>query len=252
MQRVLSDRLDGRVALVTGGSRGIGRATCFALAAKGASVAVHYRTQAEAALAVVDSILEHGGVAFPIAGDLADPAVPVHLVQEVIKQAGTLDILVNNAAVMTDSSVAEMGDRLWDETLNLNLNAVFRCARACVPQMRERGWGRIINMTSQAAHTGSANHAHYAAAKAGLAGFTYSLAKEVGTMGITVNLVAPGRILTDMLRMEGREEEWLRQTPLRRFGHPEEVASATAFLASDAAGYITGATLHVNGGLLMS
>lgn len=254
MDSVLSDRLDGRVALVTGGSRGIGRATCFALAAKGASVAVHYRSHSDQALEVVDAILEHGGVAFPIAGDLADPDVPAHLVHEVVKQLGRLDILVNNAAVMTDSSVAEMNDALWDETLNVNLSAVFRCSRACIPHMRERNWGRIINVTSQAAYTGSANHAHYAAAKAGLAGFTYSLAKEVGTSGITVNLVAPGRIITDMLevRMAGREEEWLRQTPLRRFGQPEEVAAAVAFLASDAAAYITGATLHVNGGLLMS
>jgi 3-oxoacyl-[acyl-carrier protein] reductase len=254
MNRVLNDRLDGRAALVTGGSRGIGRATCFALAAKGAAVAVHYYAHSEAAGEVVDAILEAGGVAFPIGGDLADPAVPDHLVQEAIKQLGRLDILVNNAGVMTDAPVAELTDGLWDETLNINLSAVMRFARACLPFMRERGWGRIIGVTSQAAYMGSANHAHYATAKAGLSGFTFSLAKEVGAFGITVNLVSPGRILTDMLaeRMAGREEEWLRQTPLRRLGQPEEVASAIAFLASDAARYITGATLHVNGGLLMS
>jgi NAD(P)-dependent dehydrogenase (short-subunit alcohol dehydrogenase family) len=119
--------------------------------------------------------------------------------------------------------------------------------------MRRSGWGRIINVSSQAAYTGSADHAHYAASKSGLLGLTFSLAKEVGQSGITVNLVAPGRIRTDLLmeRSAGREEEWMRQTPLRRFGEPDEVAAAIAFLASDAASYITGATLHVNGGLVM-
>ena len=119
--------------------------------------------------------------------------------------------------------------------------------------MKANGWGRIINVTTQAVYTGSANHAHYAAAKSGLHGFTFSLAKELGTSGITVNLVAPGRIRTDMLleRSAGREDEWLRQTPLRRLGEPEEVAGPIAFLASDAASYITGTTLHVNGGLVM-
>lgn len=254
MDGVLSDRLDGRVALVTGGSRGIGRATCFALAAKGATVAVHYHAHEDGAREVAEAIHAQGGHAVTVGGDLADPTVPDQLVQRVVEQLGYLDILVNNAAVMTDAPVATLTDDLWDETLNVNMSAVFRCSRACLPLMRERGWGRIINVTSQAAYMGSANHAHYAAAKAGLSGLTYSMAKEVGAFGITVNLIAPGRILTDMLaeRMEGREEEWLRQTPLRRLGQPEEVAAAIAFLASDAARYITGATLHVNGGLLMS
>lgn len=254
MDSVLSDRLDGRAALVTGGSRGIGRATCFALAAKGAAVAVHFHSQADAAHEVVDAIRAYGGSAVAIEGDLANPAVPEQLVQQVVNQLGRVDILVNNAAVMTDAPVANLTDALWEATLNVNLSAVFRCTRACLPVMRERGWGRVVSVTSQVAYTGSANHAHYAAAKAGLSGFTFSLAKEVGAFGISVNLVSPGRILTDMLavRMEGREDEWLRQTPLCRFGQPEEVAAAIAFLASDAARYITGATLHVNGGLLMS
>jgi NAD(P)-dependent dehydrogenase (short-subunit alcohol dehydrogenase family) len=130
---------------------------------------------------------------------------------------------------------------------------MFRCTRAALPIMKAQGWGRIINITSQSAFSGSANHAHYVTTKAGMVGFTYSLAKEVATNGITVNLVAPGRIVTDMLmpQIPTREEEWLKQTPMRRLGQPEEVAAAIAFLASEAASYITGATIHVNGGLVM-
>jgi 3-oxoacyl-[acyl-carrier protein] reductase len=142
---------------------------------------------------------------------------------------------------------------MWEQAITLHLSSVFRCTRACIPSMKARMWGRIINVSSQVVYTGSANHAHYAAAKSGLLGLTFSLAKELGTSGITANLVAPGRIITDLLteRMAGREEEWLNQTPLRRFGQPEEVAEPIAFLASDAASYITGATIHVNGGLVM-
>src|SRR5262249_7404723 len=148
----------------------------------------------------------------------------------------------------------DMTDDVWEQTLSLNLSTAFRCCRACLPSMKGQRWGRIVNVTSQAAFTGSANHAHYAASKAGLAGLSYSLAKEVGEFGITVNLVAPGRILTDMLqeRMTGREQEWLKQTPLRRFGELKEVADVITFLCSEKASYITGATLHVNGGQYMS
>jgi 3-oxoacyl-[acyl-carrier protein] reductase len=247
------DRLDGRTALVTGGARGIGRAICYALAARGATVGVHFRSSAANAAEVVAAIKAHGGAAAAYRADLAIPGAATALVDQVAAALGTLDILVNNAAEMTDAPVQEMTDAEWDTTINVNLSAAFRLARACIPLMRARGWGRIINISSQAAYTGSRNHAHYAAAKAGLAGLTYSLAKELGAAGITVNLVAPGRILTDMVleRMAGREEEWLRQTPLGRFGTPEEVAAPVAFLASEGARYITGATLHVNGGLVM-
>jgi NAD(P)-dependent dehydrogenase (short-subunit alcohol dehydrogenase family) len=166
---------------------------------------------------------------------------------------GKIDILVNNAGEMTDVSVAEMKDDDWEQSIEVNLTAAFRYARECIPSMQERRWGRIINVSSQVAYTGSNHHAHYAAAKAGLLGFTFSLAKELGTYGITANVVAPGRIITDLLteRTAGREEEWIRQTPMRRFGRPEEVAAAIVFLSSDEATYITGAVLHVNGGLVM-
>jgi 3-oxoacyl-[acyl-carrier protein] reductase len=250
---IISERLDGRTALVTGGSRGIGKAICLALAARGASVAVHYREQAQAAETVVEQIQSAGGKAIALQADMADAQAIARLVNEAAAQLGAVDILVNNAGEMTDSSVADMPDEMWEQTIAVNLTAVFRCARACIPSMKQRRWGRIINLSSQAAYTGSANHAHYAAAKSGLLGFSFSLAKELGAFGITVNVVSPGRITTDMLmvRASGREQEWMQQTPLRRLGEPEEVASAVAFLASDAARYITGANLHVNGGLTM-
>jgi NAD(P)-dependent dehydrogenase (short-subunit alcohol dehydrogenase family) len=164
-----------------------------------------------------------------------------------------VEILVNNAGEVTDLAVVNMPDGDWEQSLAVNLTAAFRYARECIPMMKEQHWGRIINVSSQAAYRGSANHAHYAAAKAGLLGFTFSLAKELGDSGITVNVVTPGRILTDLLlkQMPGREEEWLRQTPLGRFGRPEEVAAAITFLASEEASYITGAVLNVSGGLVM-
>jgi NAD(P)-dependent dehydrogenase (short-subunit alcohol dehydrogenase family) len=248
------ESLAGRVALVTGGSRGIGRAVALELAARGAAVAFSYRANAASADDVVAQIAAVGGSAQAFAADLAQHNSAESLIRAVEAWSGQLDILINNAGEMTDGAVESMTDAMWDQTLEVNLSSVFRCCRAVIPGMITRRWGRIISITSQAAMTGSANHAHYAAAKAGLAGLTYSLAKELGSFGVTVNLVAPGRVLTDMIaaRMAGREDEWLKQTPLRRFGTPEEVAAPVAFLASDAAAYITGATLHINGGLLMS
>lgn len=249
----MTNSLAGRVVLVTGGSRGIGRAICIALAEQGAIVAVHYRAQADAANNVVTQIVTNGGKAAIFQADVSETAQVTRLIEQVTAQLGEIDILVNNAGEMTDSSVEEMSDEMWEQTLSVNLSSAFRCARACIPAMKTKKWGRIINIGSQAAYTGSSNHAHYAAAKAGLLGLTFSLAKELGTFGITVNLVAPGRITTDLLleRMAGREQEWLAQTPLRRIGEPEEVAGAVAFLASDAGSYITGANLHINGGLVM-
>jgi 3-oxoacyl-[acyl-carrier protein] reductase len=246
--------LTGRVALVTGGSRGIGRAACLALAELGASVAVHHRTRVDAAEQVVQAIKAGGNTAFSVQADLAQPEAADALTTAVIARFGRIDILVNNAAELNDTAFLDMTDAQWDQIINVNLSAVFRLSRACAAHMIREGWGRIISLSSQAAFTGSNNHAHYAASKAGLSGLTYSLAKELGKHGITANLVAPGRIETDMLyeRSAGRMDEWLRQTPLGRLGKPEEVAAAIAFLASPAASYITGATLHVNGGQVMS
>ncbi len=251
---MLDLNLTGRVALVTGGSRGIGRAIAMALAEQGAAVAVHYRSQEAQAQLIVDTILEKRGRAVALQADLSQAEAPDLLVQQVTDQLGQPDILINNAGEFTDALVAEMTDEIWAQTLALNLTAAFACTRACLPLMKSRNWGRIISLSSQAAFVGSSKHAHYAAAKAGLAGFSYSLAKEVGAEGITVNMVAPGRIVTDMLadHIPTRESEWIKQTPLRRLGQPEEVAGAVVFLASNAASYITGTTIHVNGGVYMS
>ncbi len=245
--------LDSRVALVTGGSRGIGRATCLALAAQGAKVAVHYHASEPEANDVARRIRDAGGSAAPLQADLAEAAAASELVSRAADALGPVDILINNAGEMTDGSVEEMSDEAWERSLAINLSAVFRLSRAAIPAMKKRRRGRIVNLSTQAVYTGSANHAHYAAAKSGLLGLTFSLAKEVGAHGITVNLVAPGRIKTDLLlaRSAGREAEWLQQTPMRRLGEAEEVAGPIVFLASDAAAYITGATLHVNGGLVM-
>ena len=242
-----------KVALVTGASRGIGRAIALSLASDGLAVAVHYDKSADAAAKVVSEITESGGRAIAFQGNLASPDVPADLVARVKSQLGSIDILVNNAAVMTDSSIAEMSDEMWDETIAVNLSAVFKLTRACIPAMVENKWGRIISISSQVAQTGSANHAHYSATKASLLGFTYSAAKELGASGITANVVLPGRIETDMIsvRSEGRMDEWMSQTPLGRLGKPEEVAGVVTFLASVESSYITGAAINVNGGLVM-
>jgi NAD(P)-dependent dehydrogenase (short-subunit alcohol dehydrogenase family) len=154
---------------------------------------------------------------------------------------------------MSDESITKMSDELWDEAINLNLSVAFKLIRATADQMVLNKWGRIINVSSQVALTGSANHAHYAAAKAGLLGLTYSAAKEFGASGVTVNAVLPGRIQTNMIaqRSDGRMDEWLKQTPLARLGKAEEIASMIAFLVSEKASYVTGAAINVNGGLVM-
>ena len=242
-----------KVALVTGASRGIGRAIALSLASDGLAVAVHYDKSADAAEKVVSEITENGGRAIAFQGNLASPDVPADLVARVKSQLGSIDILVNNAAVMTDCSIAEMSDEMWDETIAVNLSAMFKLTRACIPAMVENKWGRIISISSQVAQTGSANHAHYSATKASLLGFTYSAAKELGASGITANVVLPGRIETDMIsvRSVGRMDEWMSQTPLGRLGKPEEVAGVVTFLASVESSYITGAAINVNGGLVM-
>ena len=242
-----------KVALVTGASRGIGRAIATSLASSGVTVAVHYDKSADAALEVVNEITKSGGSAQVFQASLGQPNAPADLVQRVAKEFGAINILINNAAVMTDGSIAEMSDAMWDETIAVNLSAVFKLSRACIPAMVANKWGRIISISSQVAHTGSANHAHYSATKAALLGFSYSAAKELGVSGITANVVVPGRIDTDMIsvRSVGRMDEWMAQTPLGRLGTPNEVASVVNFLASNDASYITGAAINVNGGLVM-
>jgi 3-oxoacyl-[acyl-carrier protein] reductase len=243
--------LTDRVALVTGSSRGIGRAIALRLAADGARVLVNYRTGAEAADAVVAAIKAAGGEASAAAGDVTDPAAAEALVEAAMDRFGRLDILVNNAGVTRDGLLMKMKDQDWDAVLATNLRSVFLMSRAAVrPMLRQRG-GRIITITSIAGLDGNAGQTNYAAAKAGIVGFTKSLAKEIGGRGITVNAVAPGYIPTDLTRdlPTALLDEARRLTPLGRLGTAEDVAGAVAFLASGDAAFITGQVLRVDGGM---
>ena len=242
-----------KVALVTGGATGIGAATVAALAAEKITVALQYSSSQKEAKQIADQLNGKGFKVEIFQADLSQKGAAENLVEQVKKNLGDIDILVNNAGVMSDASIIQMSDDLWDEAINVNLTAAFKLIRACAPSMVSKKWGRVINISSQVALTGSANHAHYATAKAGLLGLTYSAAKEYGASGVTVNAVLPGRIETKMIadRSVGRLDEWLSQTPLNRLGRPDEVASMINFLASDASSYITGAAINVNGGLVM-
>ena len=242
-----------KVALVTGGATGIGAATVSALAADNLSVALHYSNSKAAAIKLADQLKGNGAKVEIFQADLTKKGSAEDLVKNVTGKLGAIDILINNAGLMSDVSITKMSDELWDEAINLNLSVAFKLIRATADQMVLNKWGRIINVSSQVALTGSANHAHYAAAKAGLLGLTYSAAKEFGASGVTVNAILPGRIETNMIaqRSDGRMDEWLKQTPLARLGKAEEIASMIAFLVSEKASYVTGAAINVNGGLVM-
>lgn len=242
-----------KVALVTGGATGIGAATVSALAADNLSVALHYSNSKAAAIKLADQLKSNGAKVEIFQADLTQEGSAEDLVKNVTGKLGAIDILINNAGLMSDESITKMSDELWDEAINLNLSVAFKLIRATADQMVLNKWGRIINVSSQVALTGSANHAHYAAAKAGLLGLTYSAAKEFGASGVTVNAVLPGRIETNMIaqRSDERIDEWLKQTPLARLGKAEEIASMIAFLVSEKASYVTGAAINVNGGLVM-
>jgi len=242
-----------KVALVTGGATGIGAATVEALANENIAVAIQYSSSSNEAKALSDKLKSAGKKVEIFQSDLTKAGAVESLVSQVKSSLGVIDILINNAGVMSDSSIIQMSDQLWDEAINLNLTASFKLMRACAPDMLTKKWGRIINVSSQVALTGSADHAHYSAAKAGLLGLTYSAAKEYGKESVTVNAVLPGRIQTNMIaeRSKGRLDEWLSQTPLNRLGRPTEVADMITFLVSEKASYITGAAINVNGGLVM-
>jgi 3-oxoacyl-[acyl-carrier protein] reductase len=244
--------LNGKVAVVTGASRGIGRAIALALAAKGFRVVGTATTEAGAA-AIGEALAAHDGcrgiVLDVTAGDAAGAAIDA-----VVRDSGALHVLVNNAGITRDTLSMRMKDDDWDAVLATNLTAVFRASRAALRPMMKQRYGRIVNITSVVGASGNPGQANYAAAKAGVAGMTRSLAREVGSRGITVNCVAPGFIETDMTRSlaEAQSAALLAQIPLGRLGQASEVAHAVAFLASPEASYITGTELHVNGGMLMS
>jgi 3-oxoacyl-[acyl-carrier-protein] reductase (EC 1.1.1.100) len=242
---------EGQTALVTGASRGIGRAIAMRLATAGARV-IGTATSAEGAAAIGAALAPHGGEGRVL--DVREGTAGETLLKELAKAGNAPTILVNNAGITRDTLLLRMKDEDWNAVLDTNLGGIFRLCRAALPAMMKARRGRIVNIGSVVGSMGNPGQANYCAAKAGLVGFSKSLAREIGSRGITVNVVAPGFIATDMTEALGDQarEALLAQIPLQRLGAPEDIAEAVAFLASDAAAYITGETLHVNGGMLMS
>ncbi|HEY1016698.1 MAG TPA: 3-oxoacyl-[acyl-carrier-protein] reductase [Herpetosiphonaceae bacterium] len=246
--------LTDRVALVTGASRGIGRAIALGLGAAGAAVVVNYRGSAEAAQQVVDQIVGAGGKAAAVQADVSDPAAGEALIKATTDQFGRLDILVNNAGITRDNLLLRMKAEEIDDVLNTNLRGVILLTKAALRPMMKNRWGRVITISSIIGLTGNPGQANYAAAKAGLLGFTKTLAQEMGSRGITANAICPGFIETDMTAAAMNDElraAAVGRVPLGRLGTVEDIAAPVVFLASDAAAYITGQTLAVDGGWTM-
>lgn len=244
--------LAGKVAVVTGASRGIGRGIALHLAGMGAEIVATARTE-EAAARTVEAIREAGGTASAHAVDVSlDEAVEA-FARDMKDRHGTIAVLVNNAGITRDNLLLRMKQEDWDAVLGTNLAGVFRLSKALVPGMIRKKWGRVVNITSVVGSLGNPGQANYAASKAGIEGFTRSLAREVASRNVTVNCVAPGFIDTDMTRVLGDDARGalLQQVPMGRLGTPDDVAEAVGFLAGDGAAYVTGVTLHVNGGMYM-
>ncbi len=246
------DTLSGQIALVTGASRGIGQAIAHELGRRGATV-VGTATTAQGAATISEKLEAAGWSGRGIELDVTNAAACDRAVSVIEKEYGAVSILVNNAGITRDNLAMRMKDDDWDTVIDTNLKAVFRLSKAVMRAMMKARFGRIINITSVVGCSGNAGQANYSAAKAGVAGMTRSLARELGSRNITVNCVAPGFIDTDMTKAlsEAQREPLLQQIPMGRLGSPEEVAAAVAFLASRGAGYVSGTTLHVNGGMYM-
>ena len=246
------DDNDQKVALVTGASRGLGKAIALRLARDGARVAVNYRTRDDEAAAVVDEITKSGGVARLWKTDISDGQAVRMMVKEIVKEWGRLDILVNNAGIVRDTLLLRMPDEAWDDVLNTNLRGAYLCSKYALRPMMDAGWGRIINISSLAGVIGSAGQSNYSAAKGGLIAFTKSIAREAGPKGITANAIAPGFIVTEMTDSlpEETRDMILGRIPLGRFGTVEDIAELTAFLAGESAGYITAQVISVDGGII--
>ncbi|MCZ0755344.1 3-oxoacyl-[acyl-carrier-protein] reductase [Anoxybacillus sp. J5B_2022] len=245
--------LQGKVALVTGASRGIGRAIALELARQGAKVAVNYAGSEAKAKEVVEEIEKMGGEAFAVQADVANGEAVEQMVKEVVERFGRIDILVNNAGITRDNLLMRMKEEEWDDVINTNLKGVFHCTKAVTRPMMKQRYGRIVNIASIVGVSGNPGQANYVAAKAGVIGFTKTAARELASRNITVNAIAPGFITTDMTDRlsEDVRTEMLKQIPLARFGEPDDIAKVVSFLVSDAANYITGQTIHVDGGMVM-
>jgi 3-oxoacyl-[acyl-carrier protein] reductase len=245
--------LEGKNALVTGGSRGIGRAVSIRLAAMGAHVIINYVSNPDAAKATEKIITDAGGTAEILAFNVGMASEVQGAIKQLIKDKGSLDILVNNAGITRDGLMARMKEDDWDAVLDTNLKGSFICAKAAVRSMMKKKWGRIVNISSVIGFTGNAGQANYASAKAGMQGLTKSMAREFATRNINVNSVAPGYIETDMTRdlPEEIQEKIKAEIPLARLGNPDDVAAAVAYLVGEDGSYITGQTIHVNGGMYM-
>jgi 3-oxoacyl-[acyl-carrier protein] reductase len=242
------DDLSGKLALVTGGSRGIGAGVVVALAKAGADVAINYRADEKAARSVYDQVSNAGRRGMVVQADVSNANAVREMVNRVEREMGSIDILVNNAAIARPQKIEDITERDWDEIIDTNLKSTFLVTQAVLPKMREQHWGRIINMSSVAAQTGGVVGPHYAASKAGMIGLTHSLANLLTKEGVTVNAIAPALIGTEMVTSNPRANPGL--IPVGRFGDVQEVASVVVMLAQN--GYITGQTINVNGGWYLS
>ena len=246
-------RIEGKVAVVTGASRGIGRGIALRLAREGATVAVNYRSDEAGARETVRLIAEAEGKAVPVRGDVGVASEAASIVSSAVEQLGGLHVLVNNAGISSDMLTMRLSEEDWDRVLDTNLKGAFLTIKAALRPMVRQRWGRIVNIASIAAHTGNVGQASYTAAKAGLLGLTKSVAREVASRGITANVVAPGLVVTFMTEALPEDvRKWMvEQIPMGKPGTAEDVAAAVAFLASDEASYITGQVLNVDGGMVM-
>lgn len=245
--------LDGKVAIITGASRGIGKGIAALFVAQGAKVAFTYASSDEKARALEAELSANGGVVKGFKSDAADFDAAQKLVDQVVEEFGTVDILVNNAGITRDTLLMRMSEEQWDEVIRVNLKSIFNLSKAVIRPMLKAKSGSVINMSSIVGVTGNAGQANYAASKAGIIGFTKSMAAELGSRNIRCNAIAPGFIETEMTGAldEKVVQQWRESIPLKRGGTPEDIANATLFLASDMSSYITGQTIHVCGGMHM-
>jgi 3-oxoacyl-[acyl-carrier protein] reductase len=248
----MNAELTSKVALVTGASRGLGKAISIKLASMGARVAVNYLSNDAAAEKVIQTIMDQGGVAMKAKANVADSEPVKTMVHQIVDKWGKIDILVNNAGITRDGLLPRMSDDAWNDVIDTNLKGAYLCTKFVLHSMMGQSWGRIINVSSLAGVVGNAGQANYSASKGGLIAFTKSVAREMGSRNITANVIAPGFFSTDMTDKLSQESKdmILARIPLKRYGLPEDLAELTAFLASDRSGYITAQVICIDGGVL--